>query len=115
MTGQRRSVYFGGDTKPFLEVEEIGKRFKIDAALPPINGVRFFGRQADMGPEDAADVVIKMGAKMAIPQHYDLLFGFPLNIAYKAPGMPEDFVKAVKSRTKDVLVKTLESGESIEI
>lgn len=115
LTGDGRSVYFGGDTMPFLEVKEIGKRFKIDAALPPINGVRFLGRQADMGPEDAADTVIKMGAKMAIPQHYDLLFGFPLNLAYKAPGMPVDFVKAIKKRTNDVVVKTLGSGEFLEV
>ncbi len=115
LTGDGRSVYFGGDTMPFPEIEEIGKRFKIDAALPPINGVRFLGRQADMAPDDAADAVIKMGAKMAIPQHYDLLFGFPVNLAYKAPGMPEDFVKAIEKRTNDVVIKTLGSGESLEI
>lgn len=115
IVGNGKGIYFGGDTMPFPEIEEIGKRFKIDAALPPINGVRFLGRQADMAPDDAADAVIKMGAKMAIPQHYDLLFGFPLNLAYKAPGMPEDFIKAIKRKANDVLVKTLESGESIEI
>lgn len=115
IVGNGKGIYFGGDTMVFPEIEEIGKRFKIDVALPPINGVRFLGRQADMAPDDAADAVIKMGAKMAIPQHYDLLFGFPLNLAYKAPGMPEDFVKAIEKRTKNVVVKILESGESIEI
>jgi L-ascorbate metabolism protein UlaG (beta-lactamase superfamily) len=115
IVGNDKGIYFGGDTMTFPEIEEIGKRFKIDVVLPPINGVRFLGRQADMTPEDAADAVIKMGAKMAIPQHYDLLFGFPLNLAYKAPGMPEDFVKAIKRKTNNVLVKTLGSGESIEI
>ena len=38
-----------------------------------------------------------------------------VNLVFKAPGVPEDFVKAIKSRTDDVVVKTLESGESIEI
>ncbi len=64
-----KSVYFGGDTMIFPEIKEIGRRFKIDTALPPINGVRMFGKQADITPEEAAEAVIKMKAKIAIPQH----------------------------------------------
>jgi len=115
LKGNGRSIYFGGDTMTFPEIEEIGRRFKVDVALPPINGVRFFGKQADMTPHDAAEAVIAMNAKVAIPQHYDLLFGFPGNLIMKAPGTPEEFAESVRKKAGDVAVKIIGSGETVEV
>ncbi len=97
----------------FPEVEKIGRNFNIDIALPPINGVKIAGKLVCMTPEEAADVVIRMRAKYAIPQHYDALFAaFP---SYEITGMPEQFVAAIKDKSKNVIAKVLDPGESFEI
>lgn len=113
LTGNGKSIYFGGDTMVFPEIDEIGKKYAIDLAMPPINGVKMYGKLVCMTSEEAADTVIRIKAKYAIPQHYDALFGaFP---EYVVTGSPEKFADAVGSKSKDVIVKILDPGESFEI
>ncbi len=115
LTGDGKSIYFGGDTMIFPEIDEVGRRFRIDVALPPISGTRVFGKQAVMAPEEAADAVVRMNARAVVPQHYDCLFGFPASLAYEAPGSPEQFAEAVRKRGKDILVKILDPGQTFEV
>ena len=59
------NVYFAGDTGLFPYMSFIGKRIKIDVAVLPI------GDNYTMGVKDAAEAVKLLGARHAIPVHYN--------------------------------------------
>lgn len=60
-----RTIYHAGDTGLFLDMELIGRRFKIDVALVPI------GDNYTMGIDDAVMAVEMLRPKLAIPMHYN--------------------------------------------
>lgn len=58
-------IYFAGDTSLFSDMKLIGERDAIDYAILPIGG------HYTMDPADAAKAVELLGAKNAIPVHYN--------------------------------------------
>ena len=59
------NVYFAGDTGLFPYMQFLGKRIKIDVAILPI------GDNYTMGVSDATEAVKLLGARHAIPVHYN--------------------------------------------
>jgi L-ascorbate metabolism protein UlaG (beta-lactamase superfamily) len=79
-----KSVFHCGDSAYFAGFAEIGKRYKIDAALMPIGAYEApSGRDVHMNPEEAVRAFVDLGAKVLIPMHYAT---FPLgNEPYNEP------------------------------
>lgn len=90
-------IYFAGDTCLFSDMKLIGERDAIDYAILPIGG------HFTMDTVDAAKAVEFLGAKNAIPVHYDTWQPIEQN--------PEDFKKLVKTAQ----VHIVKPGESIEL
>lgn len=59
------TVYFAGDTSLFGDMALLGRLEKIDYALLPI------GDNYTMGPDDAVEAAVMLGAKTIIPMHYN--------------------------------------------
>ncbi|WP_199614457.1 metal-dependent hydrolase [Paenibacillus alkalitolerans] len=64
-----KTFYHTGDTALFSDLKLIGERHRIDVAALPI------GDYFTMGPEDAVDAAVWIGARHVIPVHYNT---FPL-------------------------------------
>ncbi len=92
-----KNIYFAGDTCLFSDMKLIGERDAIDYAVLPIGG------HFTMDAIDAARAVEFLGAKNAIPVHYDTWQPIEQN--------PEDFKKLVKTAQ----VHIVKPGESIEL
>ena len=90
-------VYFAGDTALFGDMKLIGERDKIDYAILPIGG------HYTMDPVDAAKAVELLGAKNAIPVHYNTWDAIKQD--------PEDF----KARVKTAKVHIVKPGESLNL
>ena len=90
-------IYFAGDTCLFSDMKLIGERDAIDYAILPIGG------HFTMDAIDAAKAVEFLGAKNAIPVHYDTWQPIQQN--------PEEFKKLVKSAQ----VHIVKPGESIDL
>ena len=72
-------IYHAGDTIFFDGLVEQLAGLGIDVALLPINGRDYAREKAglvgNMGPREAADLAAAIGAKVAVPLHYDLMEG----------------------------------------
>lgn len=69
----RWTIYHSGDTVPFDGLVDQLKPFDIDVALLPINGRRPQRRVAgNLDGEEAAALAHDIGARLAIPCHYDM-------------------------------------------
>ena len=90
-------IYFAGDTCLFGDMKLIGERDAIDYAILPIGG------HYTMDSIDAAKAVEFLGAKNAIPVHYDTWQPIEQN--------PEEF----KNLVKTAQVHIVKPGESIEL
>lgn len=90
-------IYFAGDTCLFSDMKLIGERDAIDYAILPIGG------HYTMDTYDAAKAVEFLGAKNAIPVHYNTWQPITQN--------PEEFKNLVKSAQ----VHIVKPGESIEL
>jgi L-ascorbate 6-phosphate lactonase len=94
------TVYHAGDTLAYDGLVETLKPLGVNLALLPINGRSFFREQQDlvgnMGPDDCAELCLKIGAQTVIPMHYD---AFPFNLGY-----PDMLVQIVRNRYPDLSV-----------
>ena len=90
-------VYFAGDTALFGDMKLIGERDKIDYAILPIGG------HYTMDYVDAAKAVELLGAKNAIPVHYNTWDVIKQN--------PEDF----KALVKTAKVHIVKPGETLNL
>lgn len=95
-----RKVYHAGDTCLFLDMRLIGDLYKPEIALLPI------GDLFTMNPETAAKAILWIGARIAIPMHYNT---FPV-----VEQDPEEFKNAVESCC-DAKVVVCEPGKTIEL
>lgn len=69
----RWTLYHAGDTKLFEDMEARLRPFQIDIALLPINGDRPERRVAgNLSGSEAAALAKEIGARIAIPCHYDM-------------------------------------------
>ncbi len=80
----RWRIYHAGDTKLYTGIEDWVRPFKVDVALLPINGDQPERKVAgNLDTREAARLAKDIGARVAIPMHYDM---FTFNTA-----SPEDF------------------------
>ena len=79
------TIYHSGDTVDYPGLAENAGRFKVDVALLPING-RGRGVPGNLGAVEAAHLAARMGARLAVPCHYDM---FEFNT-----GDPSEFARA---------------------
>ena len=89
------SIYHAGDTALFSDMKLIGELHRPDVAILPV------GDRYTMGPRHATLAAEWVGAKTAIPCHYDT--------------WPPIAVDLAEFKPRDVRVKTLKAGESIEV
>lgn len=89
------TIYHAGDTALFSDMKLIGQLHKPDVAILPV-GDRF-----TMGPAHATLAAEWVGAKAVIPCHYNTWPPIEVDLA--------DF------KPKDIRVKALGAGESIEV
>lgn len=67
------TVYHSGDTLLYPGMTELLRRFEVDIAMLPINGYRPHRRVAgNLFGDEAARLAKEIGARMAIPCHYDM-------------------------------------------
>jgi len=98
----RFSIYHSGDTLRYEGLAERLAEFSIDVALLPINGREPQRRVAgNLTGREAAQLARDMGAKLAIPCHYDM---FTFNTA-----SPEEFVS--QCRILDQPCRVLRAGQ----
>lgn len=93
------NIYFAGDTGLFPYMSFLGKHIKIDVAILPI------GDNYTMGPQDAAEAVKLLGARHAIPVHYNTWPVIEAN--------PEEFKKAVDA--SGATAHIVKPGNSLEL
>lgn len=89
------TIYHAGDTSLFSDMKLIGEQFKPNIAILPI-GDRF-----TMGPKQAATAAEWIGAKTAIPCHYNTWPPIEVDVSQFSPSGIE--------------VHALGAGESIEV
>lgn len=99
LTGGGKTLYHAGDTALFSDLKLIGERHAVDVAALPI------GDHFTMGPNDALDAAVWVGAKQVIPIHYDT---FP-PIRQDA----DSFVRRLAAR--GIAGHALKPGESVDI
>jgi L-ascorbate metabolism protein UlaG (beta-lactamase superfamily) len=79
------TIYHSGDTRVYPGIADVLRPYKIDIALLPINGASPERRVAgNLNGVEAAGLAHAIGAKVAIPCHYDM---FEFNTA-----TPDEFV-----------------------
>jgi L-ascorbate metabolism protein UlaG (beta-lactamase superfamily) len=79
------TIYHSGDTRVYPGIADVLRPYKIDIALLPINGASPERRVAgNLNGIEAAGLAHAIGAKVAIPCHYDM---FEFNTA-----TPDEFV-----------------------
>lgn len=106
------TVYAAGATRYFAGLREIADRVpRIDVALLPIGGLRFFGMLTEMRPADAALAVELLAPRRVVPVHYAMVGPPPI---YWRPGDPVgNFRAALKARGLGAeRLVVIETGES---
>ena len=99
-------VYHSGDTLWYDGMVDILRPFTVDVAFLPINGNKPERRVAgNLNPGEAARLGHEIGAKLAIPHHYDL---FEFNTAD-----PADFIHA--SKQYGTPYRVMQLGERVSV
>ncbi|MEA2625499.1 MAG: hypothetical protein QOD06_1544 [Candidatus Binatota bacterium] len=108
------TAYVAGDTrfdpKLFWSITEAFP--KIDVALLPVGGIRYFGALLDMTPDEAARAFGILKPHRVIPYHYEMIGPLPMLIANGEAAA--DFVKSIERRFpgSSSAVIRLDPGES---
>ena len=96
------TLYHAGDTKLFEDMETRLRPFQIDVALLPINGDRPERRVAgNLSGREAAALAKNLGARIAIPCHYDM---FEFNTV-----TPDEFAETARALNQHYCI--LRAGE----
>lgn len=87
--GEKRKVFFAGDTGYFLGFKEFGEKFgPMDAALLPIGGYepRWFMEKYHMNPQEAVKAFLDLKAQVLGPLHWGVfdLTDEPMDLPPKA-------------------------------
>lgn len=108
------AIYFAGDSGYFRGFAEIGRNFKIRAAILPIGAYdpEWFMHVAHMTPEEAVQAYMDLGADLFIPMHYGTFM-----LADDTPAEALSRLKAEWDRRqlRPDLIKVLELGETERI
>jgi L-ascorbate metabolism protein UlaG (beta-lactamase superfamily) len=107
-----RAVYFAGDTDVFAAMEELAP----DTALLPVWGWGPSLGPGHLDPERAAEALVLLGPRLAIPIHWGTLFPIALDrLRGKAPLLsdpPHEFARAARRLAPQVDVRVLQPGEA---
>lgn len=98
-------VYHMGDTALSADLKMYGEVYHPDVILMGVGGA-FEDSVGDLDPEEAAIATQWLGAKIAIPMHYDL---------NNAQDIPEQYRRELERRGVDTRVITLAAGESFDL
>jgi L-ascorbate metabolism protein UlaG (beta-lactamase superfamily) len=111
------TVYFGGDTRPMPELDELPKRFpSVQLALLSVNGLKVLGEQVVMNAEQAADFAGRLGAEVAVPIHYRFHgSGFTDGFVLSYDGTPERFVASAQARAPGTAAMVLQPGQVLRL
>ena len=109
------SVYFAGDTDLFPEMADLAGH--VDVALLPVWGwgPRLGGGHMD--PARAAEAVVRIAPRVAIPIHWGTFYPFALARIWPLPlaKPPLDFAREVARRAPGTEVRVLAPGERTEV
>lgn len=109
------SVYFAGDTDLFPAMAEIGP---VDVALVPIWGWGTGLGPGHLDPERAAQAVVRLRARVAVPIHWGTYYPAHLGLRGR-PGFLEEpparFVRAVAEIAPGAEARVLRPGESTTV
>ena len=109
IAGAQHRVYYSGDTGLFPAMREIGTRLgPFDCAL--IESGQYHRAWPDwhIGPEQAVEASVQVGARVLLPVHWGLF-----RLAYHGWTEPVERVLAAAA-TRGVMVATPRPGESVE-
>jgi L-ascorbate metabolism protein UlaG (beta-lactamase superfamily) len=114
VTGISR-VYFAGDTDLFPEMADLAGT--VDVALLPVWGwgPRLGGGHLD--PRRAAEAVVRIRPRLAIPIHWGTFYPFALARVWPHPlgNPPRDFAREVARVAAETEVRILAPGEITEL
>lgn len=114
------TVYFAGDTLLIPELNELPDRFpQIDLALVPTNGLRIrpqLNRQVVMDAEEAAALVGRLRARVAVPHHYAFTSG-PVGdrLLTKSDTDPQHFARAARDKAPGTTVHVIATGQRLVV
>lgn len=115
LAGQRRQVYFAGDTDLFDGMGELGDG--LDLALLPIWGWGPTIGTGHMDPERAARAAALLRPRIAVPIHWGTLY--PLGLARLRPDPlrlpPREFAARLRDLAPQVEARVLAAGESVSL
>jgi L-ascorbate metabolism protein UlaG (beta-lactamase superfamily) len=108
--GGASKVYFAGDTGSFPEMKGIAT--ELDIAMLPVWGWGFHLGKHHLDPERAAEALLELRPRMAIPIHWGTLC--PAGVGWLNPGYlrepPCDFVRHAARIAPGVEVRVLAPG-----
>ncbi|MCW5852434.1 MAG: MBL fold metallo-hydrolase [Anaerolineae bacterium] len=98
-------IYHMGDAALAADLKMYGEVYHPDVILIGVGGA-FEDSVGDLDPEEAALATQWLGAKIAIPMHYDL---------NHAQDIPEQYRQELARRGVDARVITLGAGEGLDL
>ncbi len=104
--GEEQQVYFAGDTFYHSFMQQIGQRFRLNAALMPVTTFRV---PMTMGEKGAVRAVQALQPATVIPVHLDLMPRLPL---LRTRHSPEGFIRRLRKAGLQTPVVLLRQGES---
>jgi L-ascorbate metabolism protein UlaG (beta-lactamase superfamily) len=106
LSAEGRNLYFAGDTYYGSFMEEIGRRFRLDAALLPVTTYRL---PMTMGETQAVRAVQALKPAVVVPMHLGLVPHSPL---LRTRQSPEGFARRLREAGNTARVVVLREGES---
>lgn len=110
--GPSGSVYFAGDTGVFEGMSEIGS---VDVALLPVAGWGPRLPAGHMSPEDAADAVVRIQPRIAVPIHWGSYERMAMRLDGERSEPARRFCDQVGETSPSVRAELIEPGSSLEV
>jgi L-ascorbate metabolism protein UlaG (beta-lactamase superfamily) len=101
-------LYFAGDTDLFPEMADLGTR-ELDVALIPVGGWGPRLGRGHLNPSRAAEAVIRIQPRFAVPIHWGTLWPYGMNRVTSAnlTGPPADFARVLRDREDETAARPL--------
>jgi L-ascorbate metabolism protein UlaG (beta-lactamase superfamily) len=119
VSGAGRAVYFAGDTRLHDDLPAIAERFRLSAALLPVDGTRVTGAAMHvMTPDDATHAAATLRAPLVIPSHAEARFSDPLAghvLATSIEGAASIFAARVARSLASVRCVVPAAGELVRV